>query len=124
METKLKIKVTKDVLERSKMCGVVKHFRGDSCAIALAVRDVFPEASVGFHQIFPLGVAKGWQNIEIPITSEVTQYIKDFDGTDPADRPNLPEIEFEITIPDEVIAQINIEEIRPLLVNHPTLELI
>lgn len=44
--TQLKITVTKEILEKSKNCGDA-YGAGKNCAIALAVRDVFPMAWVG-----------------------------------------------------------------------------
>lgn len=124
MPATLKIKVTKEILEASKMCGI--GLKGDdwaeatnsNCAVALAVRDIFPQATIFQTLMVVLG-----KSIRFPFY--VTQYIKAFDNCAvPEERLKLPEFEFEVSIPDEVIDQINIDEIRPLLVNHPTLELI
>jgi hypothetical protein len=119
--TKLKITVTKEVLEKSKNCG-----KGDyrevitNCAVALAVRDIFPRASVvGPFLRFEVG-----KDDRAYLPKRVGRYIKKFDDTKPEHRPYLPEISFEIEIPDEIIEKINIEELRPLLTNHPTLELV
>lgn len=120
METKLKIKVTKEILERSKMCGHTGNMLetiAENCAVALAVRDIFP--NVWVERFYIKGLVK-----PILLPGIATNFIISFDNTTSADRPNLPEIEFEITIPDAVLEQINIEEIRPLLLNHPTLQLV
>jgi hypothetical protein len=116
----LKIKVTKDILRRAMYCGTTKGFISENCPIALAVRDIFPEAVVEYYHINPF---KG-STLEIPHNAE--QFIKRFDmlSGSPKDRLGLPEYEFTINIPDNVIEQINIEELRPLLINHPTLELV
>lgn len=128
---KLKIYVTKEILERSKNCGFGnKGFPGKSCAIALAIIDIFPSANVGSYEFWPIWdwsddnfyQPKGFGSIELP--DEAIEFIKQFDFSTVTDRENMMPVTFEIKIPDNVIGQINIEEIRPLLINHPTLELI
>jgi hypothetical protein len=125
--TKLKIKVTKEILERSKRCGIKKYGVpkkevGESCAIALAVRDIFPMAHVTRWNICSEGIDVLKSYIKLP--TEATHFIDLFDTAGEEMRTSIPEFEFEISIPDEVIEEINIDEIKPLLVNHPTLELI
>lgn len=120
--TQLKIKVTKEILERSKYCGFGAGPANENCAIALAVRDIFPLARIGSHFIDFFPHINGIPGFVLP--EMVFEYISTFDKTDPRIRPSLPEIEFTIDIPDAVIEQISIDEIRPLLINHPTLELV
>ena len=120
--TKLKIKVTKDILERSKYCGFQDGLTvSENCAVALAVRDIWPNAAVDGDNIWPNAAVNDGI---MPLPTEVSVYIIEFDNTYPADRAKLPEIEFEIEIPDKVLESINIEELKPLLENHPTLQLI
>lgn len=131
MSVKLRITVTKEILERSKNCGVtggnlIKEMP-TNCAIALAIRDIFPNAFVEIKGIFL--DAKSYLNfyvckadIELPQTAK--DFIDVFDWADPEDRIALKPISFEIEIPDSVIDQINIEELRPLLANHPSLQLV
>lgn len=131
MSTTLKIKVTKEILEKSRMCGGddTKNKIGMNCAISLAVRDIFPDVWVG-----DMDIRFGrWDEDHFDVNDKITyiglpyrvqMFIKEFDKTSPANRLLMPEIEFEIEIPDAVIETINIDELKPLLVNHPTLELI
>jgi predicted metal-dependent TIM-barrel fold hydrolase len=123
MPTTLKVKVTKDILQKSKDCGLANN--GTSlithCAIAIAVRDLFPNAVVTYHTIQPFGVDTLEEIINDPMTSK---FILQFDTSWPEQRVLLPEFEFEMSIPDSVIEKINIEELKPLLENHPTLQLI
>lgn len=118
--TKLRITVTKEILERSKNCA------GDSdiisnCAIALACRDIFPKATVGCGSlVFVGGNYEHW----VILPSVAADFIRRFDDSSPQQRVVLPEISFEIEIPDEVIATINIDELKPLLENHPTLAIV
>jgi hypothetical protein len=133
--TKLKITVTKEILEKSKYCGKrpygeeIEDDAPSNCAIALAVREIFPFAWVGEDEIDPFyRTIVGFEfrplseRIELPTNAK--NFITRFDGTSADDRPLLPEISFEVEIPDCVIDQINIDELRPLLANHPTLELV
>ena len=128
--TKLKIRVTKEILDRSKYCGSSI----DNCAIAQAVRLIFPDACVSHQYIFPFSipcsgttaeiVAKlGVENI-IKLPEEAYCFICDFDRNSVEDRPRMRELEFEVEISDQIIEKINIEELKPLLENHPTLQLI
>lgn len=121
---KILIKVTKEILERSKMCG---HKQGDhewigsKCAIALAVRDMFPRAYV-----FTTAVAfNGYgTSPEVSLPSEAVEFIINFDCAVPADRPNLPEFSFEIDVPSEVIEKIGLQEVYKILSESRTLELV
>jgi len=131
--TKLKIKVTKEILEKSKYCIATgkadKGGAGFNCAVALAIRDIFPDAWIHRDTITPFSFSDnnteayfGGARIHLP--NEAIEYIKEFDATPFGMRTSMPEIEFEVEIPDEIIERISIEELRPLLENHPTLELV
>jgi hypothetical protein len=130
MSIKLKISVTEYIISKSLLCG-----KGDSnsintsCAIALAIRDIFPLARVEERGIFLDNESFkkfGSDNIDgdIPLPPEASDFIVEFDNASINERLDMKPISFEIEIPDEVICQINIDEVRPLLQNHPTLELI
>lgn len=125
--TKLKIKVTKDILKRSMYC--TNDFNiATNCAIAVAVRDIFPNASVGLYcmhaNIFREDT--DFKNPDIGLPDEATNFIKRFDrlASLPEQRLLLPELEFEVEIPDVIVDSIDIEGIKKLLQNHPTLELV
>ena len=125
---KLKITVTKDILKRSMMCGKpteawsAENAPNKNCAIALAIRDIFPNAEVHRQQILIL--TKPHSTIKLP--SEAVSFIDLFDGlrNTPEERLDLPEFSFEIDLPQEVIDSINISELTESLKNHETLELI
>lgn len=113
---KLQIKITKDILERSKMCPMDSTV-SSNCAVALAVRDIFPEASITSRYITPfLGAS-------IRLPEKASNFIYEFDmlSYSPEQRLKLPEMEFEIDIPDSIINQIDISNIYE---NHPTLKLV
>ncbi len=129
---KIKIKVTKDILERSKMCGKTPETRNKvhtSCAIALAIRDIFPQASVSTN-IKPFfyneDLSCDFRNRDsvIRLPEEAVEFIDDFDESTPEQRVQMNPIEFEVEIPDCVVDQISIEEITRIVESSPTLELV
>jgi hypothetical protein len=129
--TKLKIKVTKEILKKSMYCGTKSESTElivKNCAVALAVRDIFPEACVASRYICPFGSRSNPMGPEydIELPQEASSFISRFDGymAIPEMRLKMEEFEFEVEIPDIVIEQINIDEIKPLLENHPTLKLV
>ena len=120
MPVQFKISITKEIIERSKYCGTGNdtHTVGKNCAIAFALADIFPDVFVTNHCIFPFGIdfEKGKElKISMPVIAQ--QFIKLFDGfcLTPRLRLLLPEFEFVIDVPDEVIEQINIDEMRELI---------
>lgn len=134
--TKLRITVTKEILKRSQFCGCMM----DRCAISQAIADVFPDAATGYSCIIPFAMqwplgeqwSINWAEARTKMPSDnyielpesAYEFISLFDRTPEKERKNLPEFSFEIEIHDRIIERINIDEIRPLLQNHPTLELI
>ena len=130
MSTKLKIKVTKEILFKSQLCqqeGVSAGVNGvgANCAIALAVRDIFPYAWISDDNIDAYYFERGEnRDFDIPLPKEAKEFISDFDKSTPEERVKMPEIEFEVDISDDVLQKINIDEVKELLKNHPTLELI
>jgi len=121
----MKIKVTKEILKKSMWCGTSAG-RGQiitNCAVALAVRDIFPRATVGYSSI-----STGFNKI-ITMPPEVKLFIEYFDTLKyaPEERLKMSELEFEIEIPDEIISKIgngNIEEVKTIIRNSETLELV
>jgi|SRR6478752_9144047 len=130
MSTKLEISITKEILERSKYCGGYEV--GRNCAIACAIVDIFPNAWVGadsitFGKMELIGDTKAFiansslGKIDLPI--EAQSFIEQFDWLGVDERVLMQPISFNIEIPDEIVERINIEELKPLLANHPTLKL-
>jgi hypothetical protein len=121
---KLKIKVTKEILERSMHCGLDKCEYATSyenCAIAVACQEIFPKCSVSGRKINSSFYGSIWS---IPIPLSAQKFICDFDNCTPLVRKSMPEFEFEVELNDKVLAAINIEEAREALKNSTTLELI
>lgn len=111
------IAVTKDIIKKCKNCGIELNIAERNCAVALALRDIFPNAYVTNYNIYPFGIDfKKDMEIKIPLPVVAQQFIKLFDGFShiPHLRLLLPEFEFSVEIPDDVIEQIDIEEVREL----------
>lgn len=112
---RIKIKVTKDILKRAQYCGTAGYTPAiTNCAIALAVRDVFPDISVSHSGILFANGAMAYH------TPETGAFIWKFDMSQSGQRPFLPEYEFEIDVPESVVDSINIDDLN----NCPTLELV
>lgn len=120
MPAQFKIAITKEIIARCKNCGTgdEAHRIENNCAIAFALADIFPKVHVTNFCIFPFGIDGDKKNdIKIPMPPIAQQFIKLFDGFRFAPRLRLllPEFEFTIDIPDEVIEQINIDDVRELI---------
>lgn len=123
MPVQFNIRITKDILERSKDCGTKNDNReiGRNCAVAVALKDIFPDVYVTNYYIYPFGVeAEKGKDIKIAMPLVAQQFIKLFDGfyLMPNLRVLLPEFEFAIDIPEEAIDEINIDELKELIDDH------
>lgn len=112
----LKIKITKDILVRSSFCDGSKI--NENCAFAVALRDIFPDARVGYTTVF-LSTSEAY----FGISQDMTDFIREFDHSTPEERKTLPEQEFEVEIPDYILETINIDEVTETLKDHPVLTL-
>jgi hypothetical protein len=118
MPVQFKIKVTKEILELSKECGAHNDFDtiGKNCAIAIALKDIFPEVVVTDYYIYPFGIdnKNKLDDLRIVMPKIAQDFVKVFDSLSAIHKLRLllPEFEFEISIPDEIISQINIDEVR------------
>ena len=98
--------------------GNATHQIENNWPIAFALADIFPKVYVTNYCIFPFGIdGDKEKDIKIPMPVIAQQFIKLFDGFrfSPRLRLMLPEFEFTIDIPDEVIEQININDVRELI---------
>lgn len=122
----VKIKVTKDVLERSKECGIHKRYKGDSCGIAVAIIDLFPSAQIGNSAAFLLSDGPNMQDerskVYLPISA--IHFIYWFDQSNPEQRVLMQPFSFEIEVPEYVIEKIGIGEMYRVLSESKTLELV
>ena len=129
MPLSYKITISKDILYKSQYCGTDKLLGSveNNCAIAIAVRDLFPLAYVNADHIYPFGFDAGnYEQLRIPLPEVAKQFIKLFDGfvLTPRLRLLLPEFDFRIDIPDEVIERIDIDDIKKWILNKTPQELV
>ena len=130
--TKIRINVTKEILQRSSMCGIsadgekilgskLDNSVGGNCAIALAVREIFPKAFVGYEDIDPFffetateveTTSKGIcylangneeKKFKINLPKEASLFIGVFDDASPKERIELTPLSFEINVSENVI---------------------
>lgn len=117
---KILIKVTKEILEVSKMCGL--QYGGgipsENCAIVLASNPVFPNSNVGLSTL----VISKEDTIHLP--ANAVDFITRFDRLTPSERILMSPISFEIEVPDSYIDQVGIEEVKDILSRSKTLELV
>lgn len=113
---KLKVTVTKDHIKKSMWCGLgnpSKHPISKNCAISKAIIDILPDAQVNLGHIYVINKYDiEYCRINLPV--EANMFISKFDQfmEDPGKRLELPELEFEIEIPTELIDSINIDNIH------------
>src|SRR5574337_1809546 len=105
MSLQLKVKITKDILRASRMCGWNDNRNvGKNFAIAVAIRDIFPLCSVGKNCLFFHRYPDSTDIFDLsPLPSEATSFIDQFDTSSPEERMKMGETELEITIPDSVV---------------------
>jgi hypothetical protein len=123
---KLKIKVTKEIIEKAIWCGTESeagYHVSENCAVALAVRDIFPKACVCHSVFYPF---EGAMFDAIIIPPKAQDFIKHFDrlADNPEARLYMDPIEFEVDIPDSVIEHIGIDEVKKIVEKSETLELV
>jgi hypothetical protein len=121
MPTPFKISITKQILEESKFCSSGKDdvkITGENCAIANALKYLFPHVYVTGHDIYPFGSNENhiYKYFRIELPQIAKDFIRVFDSLCrmPRTRTLLPEFEFEISLPDEIIAGVNIDEIKKI----------
>jgi len=120
---KIKIKITKDILKKSMLCGIgINHNVKTDCAIAFALREIAPNASVTDLNIFWTG-EMNYQDPVSPLPTGAGEFIRKFDSLSyaPGLRLYLPVFSFEIEFPDKLIERIGIGEIKNILSNSETI---
>lgn len=124
---KFQINITQDVLNATKDCN---DNTDENCAIAHAIRDLFPEASVGCSTIYfkkdlnkPFDFHDNRKAEEIDLPLIAMLFIKDFDNKSPEERVKIKPFSFFINIPDSLIEEINISEIEDILSHSQTLQI-
>lgn len=117
--------ITKEILEKSQMCSGIGTDVGTSCAFALAIRDIWPNAYVGRGCIapFPIYVSDSLTAVAgkvFDVSRDMMDFILWFDHATSVERIEHDECSFELEVPDWVIGKIDIQDI----INSPTLELV
>ena len=121
---KLKVKVTKEILKKSMTCGCFSPKVAANCAVALAIREIFPEATVGYTGFRPFhknkwGVFSGHDG---------ERFIIQFDSLrrTPEKRLELPETVVTLDITDEIIDHLStmIPNYEEVVNAQPHLELV
>lgn len=136
MIPKLKIKVTKDHIMHGK-CGAPGE-----CAIAKAIREVFPHTEVLPDYMY-VGKSENYRDgvVIIQLPYEAKKFIAQFDLLEYQDpkyaqermdkfeidripREEIQEMEFEIELKDELLELVNIDQITEILKTQPHLQLV
>jgi hypothetical protein len=127
---KILIKVTKDVLKATMMCGVGDKRVASNCAISYAAREIFNKCSVTYDDkcqpaiyIYPSNNIYG---VKIPLPSQAGDFMFAFDSLEssPESRLALTEQSFEVDVPEAAIQIIGISEAYRILSESKTLELV
>lgn len=94
----------------------------------MALKDFFPEVFVSGYYIHPFGSEDDNKlaDLEIALPKIARDFVKHFDSLSaiPGVRLMLHEFEFEILIPDEIIAEIDLEELIEVRSRHISEELL
>lgn len=114
---KLEVKITKEIYEQSMMCGTSSKITKErpiaqNCAVALAVREIFPKAEVISYSYVPFGSAiKNKQGMRITAKHDGMELIRQFDSlaSDPEKRLELPETIITLQITDEILEHMPLE---------------
>lgn len=122
MSVKIKVKVTREILEHTQMCGIKSIM--ENCAIAVALRDVFGKVQVGEDQVDFLTNTSAIPYATTDLPDEARIFIERFDRSIPERRVMMPELEFEIDVPDVVINRMgNMGEVKKLISSSKTVKL-
>lgn len=122
----IKIHVTKEIYRKAMYCGADLADKpiNQNCAVALAVREIAPEARVGHASISWTGSSSDCIP-EVSLPTFVRNMIHAFDylAFRPVERLYLPEFSFEVDFPNELVHKIGIEEVKGILSKSETLEM-
>jgi hypothetical protein len=124
---KIKINVTRDVLERSKMCGLIpgKERFVTNCMLAVAFKDLFPESFVVARHANLLGMCGMMTAPDCVILPNIAAHNRClFDGKTPEERVLMSPFSFEIEVPEYVIERIGISTIYKVLSESSTMEMV
>ncbi len=133
---KVNVKVTKAHFREAINCGLVPGKISKNCAIAIAIRELLPNARVNSNYIAVDEIDSdnnpNYKLLTIPLPVVAQKLIHMFDNpilygkitTIQQFRLALPETSFDINIPDAVIDIIGIDEAKRILSTSKTLQLV
>ena len=108
------------------MCGTRTDYRfiTESCAIALAIKEIFPEGMATVGYIRPYFSAPDSACIFLP--ESANQFMRTFDKLweTPEARLSLSELTFEVDVPQEIIDSIGLSQVRSILSSSATLKMV
>lgn len=107
---KLKISVSKQDIMNSRFCTGHHRSIATSCAIALALKHIWPNVFIGATAIFPRVLDDYKTCMSLPLNAK--NFIYRFDNCSHEKRARMKPFEFEIEIADELINEINIDNER------------
>lgn len=130
---KILIKITQEIINKSSTCMAGKKYQ-NNCAVALAVRELFPYASV-YRNCIVLGGGSYTSKEAIDLPEEAEKFIETFDRigkisstVDTVSKARidlLKPFNFELDIPSDMLFEmINISEVYKILSESKTLELV
>ena len=78
MPVQFTIRITKEIIEHCKKCGIENKWEiGSNCAVAFALKDIFPAVYVTNYYIFPFGIdAEKAEDMKIAMPVIAQQFIK------------------------------------------------
>jgi len=129
---KLRIKITKEVLETTKTCGLACSSnslklkssettkQGENCAVTYIFRELFPTCITGMDAIYTEYGEKAITIAHLPVS--VSEFIQLFDTSSPNKRARIKPFDFEIELTEEALELITIEEVVEVLKTSTTLE--
>lgn len=123
---KLQINLIQQVILQSMYC---HREPGENCAIANAIRDIFPDAIIGNEKIYfkkykskPFDYLLNAKDETIDLPLAAILFISEFDSLVPEKRAQMAPVSFEINVPDSLIDDIDISEIEEILKTSLTLQ--
>ena len=127
---KLKIKITQEVLEATKMCGIdrfilkgsISFSYSQNCAITNACRELFPNCFT-LDKIYMINKYDYRITIaNLPVCA--TNFIDQFDKATSEERVKMKPFEFEIELTEEALDLISIDQITKVLETSTTLKVV
>lgn len=128
---RIKIKVTKELLQKAVLCGTEcdthprrREGKGVNCVVALAIQEILPNAYIGTYSVFSHSRCND-DDILCNLPSCVTEFIIHFDSLSghPSLRLLMDEFDFEIDLPERAFDGVNLSEVYKILSESKILEL-